>query len=96
MADAELLSQAATALGVPEPIVQRSAAARATANGVDVDEVLRAWAGGGSVAAAEDGAAPAEAAPAEATRGRASRGCGRDGRRKQKTEGEPAEVTSLR
>jgi hypothetical protein len=33
---------------------------------VDVDEVLRAWAGGGSVAAVESGGAPAEA-PAEAT-----------------------------
>ena len=66
MADPELLSQAATALGVPEPIVQRSAAARAAANGVDVDKGSGRGPGGGSVTAAEDGAAPAEAAPAEA------------------------------
>ena len=71
MADAELLSQPSAALGVPEAIVQRSAAARATANGVDVDEVLRAWAGGGAVAAgtpseaASEGAEPAAAAEAE-------------------------------
>ena len=64
MADAELLSQASAALGVPEPIVQRSAAARATANGVDVDEVLRAWAGGDAVAAGGGGAGPGEAATA--------------------------------
>jgi mono/diheme cytochrome c family protein len=49
------LSAAAAALGVPEAIVQRSAAARATETGMTVDEVLAAWAGGE--------AAPAGAAP---------------------------------
>jgi hypothetical protein len=46
------LSAAAAALGVPEAIVQRSAAARAAETGMSVDEVLAAWAGGGSVAGA--------------------------------------------
>lgn len=46
------LSAAAEALGVPEAIVQRSAAARAAETGMTVDEVLAAWAGGGSVAGA--------------------------------------------
>ncbi len=54
------LSAAAAALGVPEAIVQRSAAARAAETGMTVDEVLAAWAGGGSVA----GASPAEGTPA--------------------------------
>ena len=42
----ELLTAAADALNVPETLVQRSAAARATANGTSVDDVLNAWAGG--------------------------------------------------
>jgi hypothetical protein len=50
------LAAAAAALGVPEAIVQRSAAARAAETGMTVDEVLAAWAGGGSVAG---GAPPA-------------------------------------
>ncbi|HEX2369476.1 MAG TPA: cbb3-type cytochrome c oxidase subunit II [Acidimicrobiia bacterium] len=67
MADAELVSRAAAALGVPEPIVQRSAAARAAANGVDVDEVLEAWAGGGAVATGTpSGTAPETEEPAVA------------------------------
>jgi hypothetical protein len=53
------LSAAAEALGIPEAIVQRSAAARAAETGMTVDEVLAAWAGGGSVA----GAASAADAP---------------------------------
>ncbi len=44
----ENLSAAAEALGTPEAIVQRSAAARAKADGVAVEEVLAAWAGGTS------------------------------------------------
>ena len=40
------LSAAAAALGIPEAIVQRSAAARAAETGMTVDEVLAAWAGG--------------------------------------------------
>ena len=59
------VSAAAAALGVPEAIVQRSAAARAAETGMTVDEVLAAWAGGGSVPA---GAAPAGPEPeADAT-----------------------------
>ncbi|MEX1125650.1 MAG: c-type cytochrome [Acidimicrobiia bacterium] len=46
----DLTAAAAAALGVPEALVLRSAAARATATGMTVDEVLTAWAGGGSVA----------------------------------------------
>jgi Cytochrome C oxidase, cbb3-type, subunit III len=56
------LSAAAAALGIPEAIVQRSAAARAAETGMSVDEVLAAWAGGGSVAGAS--AAPSEPSPA--------------------------------
>jgi cytochrome c553 len=69
----ELSAAAAAALGVPEAIVERSAAARATETGISVDEVLAAWAGGGAIAAApaqdvpdvapEEGVEPA--APAE-------------------------------
>ena len=55
------LSAAAAALGIPEAIVQRSAAARAAETGMTVDEVLAAWAGGGSVAGAS---APSEPSPA--------------------------------
>ena len=51
----ELGAAAAAALGVPEAIVMRSAAARATETGMTVDQVLGAWAGGE--------AAPAAAAP---------------------------------
>lgn len=42
----DLLQAAAAALETPEPLVQRSAAARAAANGTTVEEVLAAWAGG--------------------------------------------------
>lgn len=63
------LSAAAEALGVPESIVQRSAAARAAETGMTVDEILAAWAGGGSVAgsppATADEEAPAEEPTAE-------------------------------
>ncbi|MPZ51508.1 MAG: hypothetical protein GEU79_02040 [Acidimicrobiia bacterium] len=51
------LAAAAAAVGAPEELVQRSAEARAQANGTSIEEVLAAWAGGGS---------PAAAAPAEA------------------------------
>jgi Cytochrome C oxidase, cbb3-type, subunit III len=64
------LSAAAAALGVPEAIVQRSAAARAAETGMTVDEVLAAWAGGASVGgappAAEDGPAADSGTEAEA------------------------------
>ena len=42
------LAAAAAALGVPESLVQRSAEARAKASGASVEEILAAWAGGGS------------------------------------------------
>jgi hypothetical protein len=57
------LSAAAAALGIPEPLVRRSAEARAKAAGTSTDEVLSAWAGGGAVAPA---AAPPPAAEAAA------------------------------
>jgi hypothetical protein len=63
------LSAAADALGVPESIVQRSAAARAAETGMTVDEVLAAWAGGGaapvSAPTPAPAAEPAIAAPEE-------------------------------
>ena len=58
----ELLAQAAAALNAPEAIVKRSAEARARAGGLSTDEVLAAWAGGGSVAAAPAVSAPAPTA----------------------------------
>ncbi len=58
----ELLAQAAAALDAPEAIVKRSAEARARAGGLSTDEVLAAWAGGGSVAAAPAVSAPAPTA----------------------------------
>jgi len=65
----ELLAQAAAALNAPEAIVKRSAEARARAGGLTTEEVLAAWAGGGSVASAAPApvaSAPAvEAAPSE-------------------------------
>ncbi len=61
------LSAAAEALGVPESIVQRSAAARAAETGMTVDEVLAAWAGGGLVAGSPPAAADEEAPPEEPT-----------------------------
>ncbi len=42
----DLLAAAAEAMGVPAAMVQRSAEARANADGISVDEVLGAWAGG--------------------------------------------------
>lgn len=56
----ELVKQAAAALGYPEVMVERSARARAKADGVAVEDVLAAWAGGGDVVAGAGG----EAAPA--------------------------------
>jgi cytochrome c oxidase cbb3-type subunit II len=70
----ELSAAAAAALGIPEAIVSRSAAARAEETGMTVDEVLAAWAGGGDIPppaasapvepeAAEEPAAEGEIAP---------------------------------
>ncbi len=60
------LAAAAAALGIPEALASRSAAARAAANGTSADDVLSAWAGGGSVAAAAPAAPPAAAEPVAA------------------------------
>lgn len=71
--NSELLAGAAEAIGVPPAIVQRSAQARAGADGVSLEEVLSAWSGGGTVApttptapepAPEPQPAPKEVAPA--------------------------------
>lgn len=65
------LAAAAAALDVPEALVRRSAEARAKATGASVDDILSAWAGGGTAPAAPTPAAPAaeptpEAMPAAA------------------------------
>lgn len=60
----DLLTAAAESLNVPEPLVERSAAARATANGTTVDDVLSAWAGGAPATAAAT-AAPSPSPEAE-------------------------------
>lgn len=57
------LTAAAQAMNVPEPIVERSARARATASGSSYEEVLTAWAGG--TAAAPAAAPTAPTAPEE-------------------------------
>ena len=51
----EFLASAADKMGVPEPLVQRAAEARAKAAGASTDDILAAWAGGE--------AAPTAAAP---------------------------------
>lgn len=61
----EFLAAAAAVVGGPEELVQRSAAARAQAQGVSVDEILQAWAGGSAVAPAPAAEAPAPAPAAE-------------------------------
>ena len=59
----ELLAAAAAAMGIPESLVERSAAARAAETGSTVDEVLAAWAGGGAVPASAPAPEPAAPAP---------------------------------
>lgn len=54
------LAAASQAMNVPEPLVERSAHAWATATGSDYEDVLTAWAGGEAVAADTAPAAPAE------------------------------------
>jgi mono/diheme cytochrome c family protein len=61
----EYLSAAAEKLGAPEELVERSARARAAAQGVDADAILAAWAGGEAAPAGTSTGAPA-AAPAPA------------------------------
>lgn len=56
----ELLAAAAAAMGAPEELVERSAAARAAAAGVSPEEILAAWAGG---APAPAGTAPPAPSP---------------------------------
>jgi mono/diheme cytochrome c family protein len=60
----EFLASAAQKMGVPEPLVKRSAEARAKASGADADAVLSAWAGGEAAPAA---ATPPPAAETPAT-----------------------------
>ncbi|HSG78962.1 MAG TPA: hypothetical protein VLD62_05220 [Acidimicrobiia bacterium] len=60
----ELLAAAAAALNAPAEMVERSARARAQVEGASVEDVLRAWAGGGEIVATGGGEAPAAAAPA--------------------------------
>lgn len=49
--------------GAPDHLVERSAAARADASGVEVEEVLAAWSGGEALAAAPPSSPAQEAAP---------------------------------
>lgn len=55
------LAAAAAALGLPEALVERSAAARAAETGASVDDILAEWAGGAPAPVAE----PAETPPPE-------------------------------
>lgn len=57
----EFLATAASTMDVPEPLVKRSAEARAKASGSSVDNILQAWAGGEAAPAASP--PPAKAAP---------------------------------
>lgn len=62
----DLLARAAEAMGIPEPLAERSARARAEASGQSYEDILAAWAGGQAVAAAAEAQAGTEAeAPAE-------------------------------
>ena len=56
----EMLSAVAAALGAPEELIQRSAYARAAADGLDAEQLLAAWAGG---APPPPAAAPTPTAP---------------------------------
>ncbi|MDH3729607.1 MAG: cytochrome c [Acidimicrobiia bacterium] len=66
----ELIDAVAEATGWPASMVERSARARAQAEGATVEAVLAAWAGGGAIeagaGAADDSAPVAESAPAAA------------------------------
>lgn len=63
----ELLEAASSAMGIPGPLVSRSAAARATEAGVSADEILAAWAGGAPAPAAAS--APTTDGPATGEEG---------------------------
>ncbi len=49
---------AAAAMGIPEALIRRSVAARATASGVTVDDLLAEWAGGEAAPRSEPAEAP--------------------------------------
>ncbi len=51
----DLIAAAAARMGSPEHLVERSAEARAEADGLTTEEVLTAWAGGTSIGAADQG-----------------------------------------
>jgi MFS family permease len=59
------LAAAAEAMNVPQPIVERSARARAAASGASYEDVLVAWAGGAAVAASAPTPEPEPLAEAE-------------------------------
>jgi len=72
MSDPRLAAISESLDGTPEEIVERSAAARAQAQGISVDEVIGAWTGGGALAtpaattpepAADPASDPAPSAP---------------------------------
>lgn len=63
------LAAAAEVMGVPQPIVERSARAWASASGTTFEDILASWSGGEAVAGAAPSApapAPADEAPPEA------------------------------
>ncbi len=60
----ELIQTIADQKGYPADLVVRSAAARAQADGVSTDDIIRAWAGVGDAPAAAAAPVPAAAAPA--------------------------------
>ena len=59
----EMLSAVAAALGAPEELIQRSADARAVADGLDAGQVLAAWAGGAPPPPAAVAETPTSPAP---------------------------------
>ena len=63
MSDPRIEAIAAALDGAPEDLIERSAAARAQAQGTSLDEVLSAWSGGGELPAAVAVAPAAEASP---------------------------------
>ena len=64
MSDPRIAALSESLGGAPEDLVERSAAARAQAQGVSVDEVLSAWAGGQGVVSQAAPPPPADVAPA--------------------------------
>lgn len=70
MSDSRLATIGEALGGAPEHLVERSAAARAAAQGVAVDEVLSAWSGGEQMAAPAPAAVP-DLRPAESDEPRA-------------------------